>query len=209
MPNRIEDYAVIGNCETVALVGRDGSIDWLCLPRFDSAACFARLLGDESNGYWRIAPLGPDGSMAMSTRRRYREGTLVLETEFETPTGSMRLSDCMPIREAHPQIVRVVDVLEGTLTVRMELSLRFGYGQIIPWVTQHDGLVSATAGPDSIGLWTRAETKGQDLLTVAEVTLTAGQQLPFSLTYYVSHELCPRPMDPSFALTTTANWWRA
>src|SRR5580698_7177394 len=178
MALRIEDYGIIGDLHTSALVGRDGSIDWLCLPRFDSAACFARLLGDESNGYWRIAPLGADGKMVTSTRRRYREGTLVLETEFETPTGSMRLSDCIPIREAHPQVVRVVDVLEGTVTVRMELCLRFGYGQIIPWVTQHDGLLSATAGPDSIGLWTRAETRGEDLKTVAEVTLTAGQQLP-------------------------------
>jgi GH15 family glucan-1,4-alpha-glucosidase len=205
----IEDYAVIGDLQTTALVGRDGSIDWLCLPRFDSEACFARLLGDEDNGYWRIAPLGADGAMATGVRRRYRPGTLVLETEFDTPTGTMRLTDCMPIREVHPQVVRLVEVLTGEVIVRMELSLRFGYGSVIPWVTTHDGLLSATAGPDSIGLWTRAETRGEDLKTVAEVTLRAGQQMPFTLTWYRSHDMCPRPTDPWFALQTTEMWWRA
>ncbi|HXQ19607.1 MAG TPA: glycoside hydrolase family 15 protein [Acidimicrobiales bacterium] len=205
----IEDYAVIGDLQTTALVGRDGSIDWLCLPRFDSAACFARLLGTDANGYWRIAPVLESGDRAMGARRRYRPGTLVLETEFDTPTGTMRLVDCMPIREVHPQVVRLVEVLKGTVTVRMELSLRFGYGDVIPWVTQHDGLLSATAGPDSIGLWTRAETHGEDLQTVAEVTLEAGQQMPFSLTWYRSHDMCPRPIDPWYALKSTENWWRA
>jgi GH15 family glucan-1,4-alpha-glucosidase len=205
----IEDYAVIGDLHTAALVGRDGSIDWLCLPRFDSEACFARLLGDESNGYWRIAPVADDGTMATGVRRRYRPGSLVLETEFDLPTGTMRLTDCMPIREAQPQVVRVVEVLTGEVTVRMELSLRFGYGSVLPWVTQHDGLLSATAGPDSIGLWTRAETRGEDLRTVSQLTLRAGQQMPFILTWYQSHEMCPRPMDPFFALQTTESWWKA
>jgi len=206
---RIEDYAVIGDLHTAALVGCDGSIDWLCLPRFDSEACFARLLGDESNGYWRIAPVDKTGTMMTGTRRRYRAGTLVLETEFDTPTGTMRLTDCMPIREAQPQVIRVVEALTGVINLRMELSLRFGYGSVLPWVTTHDGLLSATAGPDSVGLWTRAETRGEDLKTVADLTLNAGQQMPFILTWYRSHDMCPRPMDPWFALQTTESWWKA
>src|SRR5580658_9739609 len=128
----IEDYGLIGDTHTAAIVGRDGSIDWLCLPRFDSESCFARLLGDESHGFWRIAPT----SEQVETRRRYRGDTLVLETEFRTPEGVARLVDCMPIREDHPQVVRLVEGVSGTVDIRMEIAIRFGYGSVVPWVRQ-------------------------------------------------------------------------
>jgi GH15 family glucan-1,4-alpha-glucosidase len=201
----IEDYAVIGDLHTAALVGRDGSIDWLCFPHFDSDACFARLLGDETNGYWRIAPVGE----VTSTTRRYREGTLVLETEFTTATGVLRLTDCMPIREVHPQVVRTVECLSGQVEVRMELCIRFGYGEVVPWVTRSESLLTGTAGPDSVALWTLAETRGEDLKTVAQCTLTEGQNMPFVLTWYVSHELPPRPVDPWYSIEATSAWWQA
>ena len=201
----IEDYAVIGDLHTTALVGRDGSIDWLCLPHFDSDACFAKLLGDESNGYWRIAPKGN----VTSTSRRYREGTLVLETEFETKTGAIRLTDCMPIREDHPQVVRIVEGLSGRVDVRMDLCIRFGYGQVLPWVTRSENLLTATAGPDSVALWTRAETRGEDMTTVSEFMIGEGQQVPFTFTWYLSHELPPRPVDPWYSVETSTAWWEA
>jgi GH15 family glucan-1,4-alpha-glucosidase len=201
----IEDYAVIGDLQTIGLVGLDGSIDWLCLPHFNSDACFAKLLGDDSNGYWRIAPKGE----ITSTSRSYREGTLVLETEFETPTGVVRLTDCMPIREVHPQVVRLVEMVSGSAEIRMDLVLRFGYGQVVPWVTRHERLLTATAGPDSVALWTRAPTRGENMTTVSEFRLHEGQILPFSLTWFQSHELPPRPVDPLYVIETTDAWWQA
>jgi len=204
----IEDYGVIGDLHTAALVGRDGSIDWLCLPRFDSAACFARLLGTEDHGYWRIAPAGGPGSV-VATRRRYRPGTLVLETEFDTPGGTLRVTDCMPIREASPQVIRVVEAVRGEIPVRMELCVRFGYGEMIPWVTRHDGLLTATTGPDSLAMWSRVRTHGEGMKTVAEFTMREGQQVPFTLTWYPSHESPPRPIDPWYAVETTEAWWCA
>ncbi|MGP8060472.1 MAG: glycoside hydrolase family 15 protein [Acidimicrobiales bacterium] len=208
MGSLIEDYAVIGDLHTAAIVGRDGSIDWLCLPHFDSGSCFARLIGTDEHGFWRVAPAGPEGTVT-ATRRRYREGTLVLETEFDTATGSIRLTDCMPVREQHPQVVRLVECLRGKVPVRMELCLRFGYGESIPWVSHHDGMLTAIAGPDAVALWTRAETRGAKMRTIAEVTMTEGQQLPFTLSWYPSHEPAPRPFDPWYTIATTDSWWRA
>jgi GH15 family glucan-1,4-alpha-glucosidase len=204
----IEDYATIGDLHSVALVGRDGSIDWLCLPHFDSGACFARLLGNDDHGYWRIAPAGPEGTVT-ATRRSYRDGTLVLDTEFDTATGTVRVTDCMPIREVHPQVVRLVEGVRGTVDVRMELCVRFDYGEAIPWVTRSDHLLTATAGPDSVSLWTRAETHGENLRSVSQITVKEGQQVPFVLTWYPSHDRPPRPMDPWYAVANTEAWWRA
>ncbi|MGH9043362.1 MAG: glycoside hydrolase family 15 protein [Acidimicrobiales bacterium] len=200
----IEDYAVIGDLHTAAVVGIDGSIDWLCLPDFSSDACFAKLLGDESNGFWRIGP----GGQPTRTARRYREGTLVLETEFETDTGTMRLTDCMPIRESHPQVVRIVECVSGQVDVRMDLSIRFGYGRVVPWVTHSENLLVATAGPDSIALWTLAQTRGEDMATVSEFSLAQGQFVPFSLTWYRSHDLPPRPVAPWYSVEATTSWWK-
>jgi GH15 family glucan-1,4-alpha-glucosidase len=205
---RIEDYAVIGDLHTMALVGRDGSIDWLCLPHFDSAACFARLLGTEDNGFWKIAPAGaPDSVVAI--RRRYRPDTLVLETETDTTEGTIRVVDCMPIREQRPQVVRVVECVRGTVPVRMQLVVRFDYGESVPWVTRHDHLLTATAGPDAVSLWTRAETRGEGLTTVSEFTLREGQQMTFVLTWYPSHEAPPAPVDSNYAVAVTEAWWQA
>src|SRR5271166_3222974 len=151
MPGRIEDYALIGDLHTAALVGRDGSIDWLCLPRFDSGACFARLLGEAEHGFWKIAPTSP----VTAVRRRYRPDTLILETEFDTAEGTVRLVDCMPIREGHPQVVRLIQGVRGRVPMQMTLVLRFGYGECTPWVTHHDQLLTAITGPDAVALFTR------------------------------------------------------
>src|SRR5271156_2389846 len=192
MPLRIEDYAVIGNCETAAVVGRDGSIDWLCLPRFDSAACFASLVGDESNGFWRIAPRespvpGTDAPL-LATKRQYRGDTLVLETEFTVASGTVRIVDCMPVRAGYPEIVRVVEGVSGRVDMRMDLRIRFGYGEVIPWVRQIDGLMRAIAGPDGLALWTPVHTQGEDLSTVAHFAVSAGEKMPFVLAWFPSHE---------------------
>jgi GH15 family glucan-1,4-alpha-glucosidase len=203
MPAPIEDYAVIGDLHTAALVGRDGSIDWLCLPRFDSGACFARLLGDERHGFWKIAPAG----VVTRVSRRYRGASLVLETEMETAAGVVRITDCMPIREALPQIVRVVEGVRGTVPVHMELNVRFDYGASVPWVTRSENLLTATSGPNAVALWTRAETRGEGLSTVSDVTLREGQTVSFLLTWYPSHERPPRPVDPQYAATNTEEWW--
>ncbi|HZU79992.1 MAG TPA: glycoside hydrolase family 15 protein [Acidimicrobiales bacterium] len=204
MPLRIEDYGIIGDLHTAALVGTNGSIDWLCLPRFDSDACFANLLGDEENGRWQIAPADPDHTV----ERRYRDDTLVLETTFITKTGIVRLVDCMPIREEHPQVVRLVHAVEGSVDMRMELSMRFGYGSAVPWVRRIDGLLTAVAGPDGLALWTPAHTRGVDMQTVAEFTVHSGEHVPFVLIYYPSHEDPPRPVDAAYAIDDTTMWWQ-
>jgi GH15 family glucan-1,4-alpha-glucosidase len=200
----IEDYALIGDLHTAALVGRNGSIDWLCLPHFDSGACFTRLLGTEDHGYWQMVPASP----VTATRRRYREGTLVLETEFDTAEGTVRLTDCMPLREHNPQVVRLVEGVRGEVPMRMELVLRFDYGESIPWVTSHNGLHLMTAGPNSVALWARVPTRGEDLRTVADFSIREGQQWPFVLTWFPSHEAPPRPIDPWYAIETTDAWWQ-
>ena len=203
----IEDYAVIGDLHTAAIVGRDGSIDWLCLPRFDSPSCFARLLGTDGHGYWKIAPAGPEGTVT-AIRRRYREGTLVLETEMDTTDGTIRLIDCMPIRDVRPRVVRVVEGVRGTVPIRMDLVVRFDYGDAVPWVTRQDHCLTATAGPDAVSLWTRAETHGEGLSTVAELTLHAGQQMTFTLSWFPSQEVPPPPIDANYAVAITEEWWK-
>ncbi|HXQ90907.1 MAG TPA: glycoside hydrolase family 15 protein [Acidimicrobiales bacterium] len=203
MTLRIEDYGIIGDTHTAGLVGCDGSIDWLCLPRFDSDACFAKLLGGDTHGFWRIAPV----TDAYQARRRYRGDTLVLETEFETADGVAKVVDCMPIRESHPQVVRMVEAVRGEVAMRMDLVIRFGYGSMVPWVRRVDGLLSAIAGPDALALWTPIETRGQDMTTVAEFTVSATEHIPFVLTWYPSHEAPPRPVDASYAVHDTQMWW--
>ncbi|HXQ61708.1 MAG TPA: glycoside hydrolase family 15 protein [Acidimicrobiales bacterium] len=199
----IEDYGLIGDTHTAAIVGRDGSIDWLCLPRFDSDACFARLLGDDSHGFWQLAP----SAEQVETRRRYRGDTLVLETEFKTPEGVARLVDCMPIREDHPQVVRVVEGVSGRVDFRMQLAMRFGYGSVLPWVRRSGSLITAIAGPDALSLWTPVHTRGEGMTTVAEFSVREGEQVPFVLTWFPSHEEAPRPVDPRFAIEDTQMWW--
>ena len=199
----IEDYGIIGDLHTAALVGRDGSIDWLCLPRFDSAACFAKLLGNEDHGSWRLAPKGSHGA----SHRHYRGETLVLESEFVTDEGTVRVIDCMPIRQQHPEVVRVVEGVRGKVSMEMVLTIRFGYGQIVPWVRRVDGTLNAIAGPDGLSLWTPVEVQGRDLSTVAEFTVTEGQRIPFSLTWFPANEEPPRPVDATYAIQNTEMWW--
>ncbi|MFD9933445.1 glycoside hydrolase family 15 protein [Streptomyces massasporeus] len=203
----IEDYALIGDEQTAALVGTDGSVDWLCLPRFDSAACFARMLGDEDNGYWRIAPVGAD----RCTRRAYRRDTLVLDTEWETEQGSVRVTDLMPQRDRAPDLVRVVEGLDGEVTLHSVLKLRFDYGSIIPWVRRADGHRVAVAGPDST--WLRSEPEvtswGEDYGTHAEFTVKKGEKVAFVLTWHPSHEPRPPRVDPYEALRHSVEDWRA
>jgi GH15 family glucan-1,4-alpha-glucosidase len=200
---RIEDYGIIGDTHTAALVGRNGSIDWLCLPRFDSDACFAGILGDDSHGYWRISPATEDHEV----RRRYRGDSLVLETEFETADGVAKVVDCMPIREDRPQVVRMVEAVRGEVAMVMRLVIRFGYGSMVPWVRRADGLLCAVAGPDALSLWTPIGTRGEDMTTVAEFTVSATEHIPFVLTWYPSHEVPPRPVDASYAVHDTQGWW--
>ncbi|MET8245542.1 glycoside hydrolase family 15 protein [Streptomyces sp. NPDC005202] len=207
MHPRIEDYALIGDEQTAALVGRDGSVDWLCLPRFDSGACFARLLGDEENGHWRIAPKGATGPC---TRRAYRPDTLVLDTEWDTPEGSVRVTDLMPQRDRAPDLVRIVEGLSGRVTVRSTLRLRFDYGSIVPWMRRSDGHRVAVAGPDSA--WLRSEpavrTWGEDFGTHAEFTVTEGEKVAFVLTWHPSHQPRPPLVDPYEALAHSVEDWQ-
>ncbi len=200
----IEDYGIIGDTHTVALVGRDGSVDWLCLPAFDSDACFAALLGDESNGRWKIAPVEP----VTAVERRYRGDTLVLESYFNTSTGRVRITDLMPIREQAPTVIRVVEGLSGHVDMRMDLTLRFGFGQTIPWVRRVDSLIHAIAGPDGIALWTPVETKGVGLSTVAEFTVGLGEKVPFTLSWFPSNDLPGHPVAPDYAIEDTVHYWR-
>ncbi|MCM3659767.1 glycoside hydrolase family 15 protein [Georgenia satyanarayanai] len=187
----------------MALVGRDGSIDWLCLPRFDSGACFAALLGDEDAGFWRLAPV--DGGTC--TRRRYREDSLVLETEWDTPDGTVRIIDAMPPRDGAADVVRVVEGLSGRVRMRMELRLRFDYGHIVPWVRRQGERLSAIAGPDSVWLDTPAPLEGHDFLTVSEFEVDAGEQVPFVLTHHPSHESAPPRRNAARLLKGTDRFW--
>ncbi len=204
--HRIEDYALIGDEQTAALVGADGSVDWLCLPRFDSAACFARLLGDESNGHWRIAPVGAD----RCTRRSYREDTLVLDTEWTTPQGTVLVTDLMPQRHRAPDLVRIVQGVRGEVTVRSTLRLRFDYGSVVPWVRRADGHRVAVAGPDSAWLRSVPEvpTWGEDMGTFSEFTVQEGERVAFVLTWHPSHEPRPRLVDPYASLRHSVKDWR-
>jgi GH15 family glucan-1,4-alpha-glucosidase len=200
---RIEDYALIGDTQTAALVGRNGSIDWLCLPRFDSGACFAALLGTADHGHWQIGPRNG----ALSSSRRYRGDSLVLETTFTTPDGTVRIIDCMPPRERDPDLVRVVEGVSGRVPMRMELVIRFDYGRSVPWVRRLDGRVYAVAGPDAVVLDTPLATRGEDLRTVSEFEVAAGEQVPFVLEWHGSHERPGPPIDAVAAVDDTCRWW--
>jgi GH15 family glucan-1,4-alpha-glucosidase len=203
MAGRIEDYALLGDLQTAALVGRDGSIDWLCLPHFDSPACFAALLGDEHNGHWRIAPAVGGNS----TRRAYRGDTMVLETIWETPEGTVRVVDCMPPRDDAPDVVRVVEGVSGRVPMRSVLRLRFDYGRVVPWVRRVDGQIVAVAGPDSVWLSTPVPLEGRDMATYSEFTVGAGERVPFVLTWHPSWVRPPKPVEPYAAVDDTEAWW--
>ena len=204
MPLRIEDYALIGDCETAALVGRDGSIDWLCLPRFDSPACFAALLGTPEHGRWVISPATP----VRAIRRRYRPGTLVLETEFETDAGVVVLVDCMPVRAGTPNLIRMVEGKRGEVPMRLELVIRLDYGSLIPWVRAAPEGLRAVGGPNALRLHTPIALRGQDFRTVAEFTVPTGKRVPFTLTWYPWYGLEPPGPDPEAAIRQTETWWR-
>jgi GH15 family glucan-1,4-alpha-glucosidase len=200
----LEDYALIGDTQTAALVGRDGSIDWLCLPRFDSGACFAALLGAERHGMWRIAPAGD----VVRVERRYRPGTLVLETDFHTETGAVRIVDCMPPRGEAPDVVRVVQGLSGRVALHMRLVLRFDYGSIVPWVKRREGVLTAIAGPEAVYLDASVTTRGESMTTRADFTVEEGGAESFVLTWHPSHLPRPRPVDAAQAVADTDAWWR-
>ena len=204
---RIEDYALIGDGETAALVARDGSIDWLCWPRFDSGACFAALLGGPEHGRWRIAPAA--GS-AVRVSRRYRRGTLILETDIETGDGAVRLIDFMPPRGSASDLVRLVVGRRGRVTMHTELVIRFDYGAMVPWVTGlEDGSgLRAVAGPDMVILHTPVPLHGEGLRSVGEFVVEEGETVPFVLTYSASHLPTPKPVDPAAALAETELFWR-
>ena len=184
MATRIEDYALIGDCHTAALVGRDGSIDWLCLPRFDSSACFAALLGTAENGRWLISPSGKIGHV----RRRYRPNTLILETEFETDDGSFTLIDFMLPRQREPNLVRIVKGQVGRVPIRTELTIRFDYGSIVPWVRSTPTGIQAIAGPDSVYIDSAVNLRGENLHTVGEFDIAAGEQKCFVMSWHPSNE---------------------
>jgi GH15 family glucan-1,4-alpha-glucosidase len=203
MPAKIEDYALIGDCEAAALVDKAGSIDWLCWPSFSSEACFAALLGTEDNGRWKIAPRSPGCTVS----RCYRDHTLILETTFEHEDGAIRLTDFMPVRGLNSDVVRIVEGIRGTLDVRMELALRFDYGRTIPWVTRIDDGIRAIAGPNLTVLHSSVPVRGENLKTVAEFGVSEGERVWFTLTYGDSHLADPKPIDYSQALQDTVRFW--
>ncbi|HZQ89684.1 MAG TPA: glycoside hydrolase family 15 protein [Gaiellaceae bacterium] len=200
---RIEDYALIGDLETAALVERGGSIDWLCFPRFDSNACFAALLGDTNNGRWLLAP-----KAGGTTSRRYRGETLVLETTWENDEGAVRVYDFMPPRDEAPDIVRIVEGVRGRVEMRSELVIRFDYGHIVPWVRRVEGARLAVAGPDGLCFRTPAATRGENMRTISSFTVEKGDRVPFVLTWYPSHGDPPPVTDPERAFTATDEFWR-
>jgi GH15 family glucan-1,4-alpha-glucosidase len=204
VPQLIEDYALIGNNATTALVGRNGSIDWLAFPRFDSAACFAGLLGSDKDGHWSISPLHQH---ARATRR-YRKGTLVLETEFETGEGTVLVTDCMDRRGEHQDVIRIVRGLRGRVSMRMELVIRFEYATVTPWVTRMaDGRLRAIAGPDEIILASPVETHGEDFKTLASFDVDEGDVFPFSLTWGSSFSPEPPAFDAVAACENVSKAW--
>jgi GH15 family glucan-1,4-alpha-glucosidase len=205
MPLALEAYALIGDQETAALVGTDGSIDWLCVPRFDSGACFAALLGTRDHGRWRIAPRGE----VRRVRRAYRDATLVLETEFETDEGTVRLIDCMTPRRRLPDVVRLVEGVRGRVTMEMDLVIRFDYGSIVPWVRRvSDGVLTAVAGPEALCLHTPVSHEGRDFSTVATFSVAAGERIPFSLAWHPSTDPAPEAPDVPAAIAETERYWR-
>ncbi len=199
----IERYALIGDTQTAALVGDDGCIDWLCVPRFDSGACFAALLGDGDNGHWGIGP----ASGARATRRRYRDGTLVLETEWDTPEGTVRLVDCMPVRDEHIDVVRIVEGVSGRVPMTMDLTVRFDYGSIVPWARAEGGSIHFVAGPSALCLRTPVRVEGRDFRHVAEFVVGEGDSVPFVLTGHRSFDPLPEPIDAAEAVARTTEFW--
>jgi len=204
MPLRIEDYGLIGDTQTAALVGRDGSIDWLCLPRFDSGACFAALLGDPQHGRWRIAP----SARVQTTRRRYRPESLVLETEFQTEQGVARLVDCMPPRQSEPDVVRIVEGVRGTVSMDLELIVRFDYGSITPWIQSPDGTCRLVAGPDALWFKPGLPVRVEQGALRARFTVHEGERVPFLLVWHPSNVPAPAGIDPLRSITETDDWWR-
>jgi GH15 family glucan-1,4-alpha-glucosidase len=198
-------YGLIGDMQTAALVGIDGSIDWLCLPRFDAGACFAALLGDRSHGRWKLAP--KEGTA--SVERAYIPGTLVLVTTFHTEHGTARVMDCMPPRGVAPDVVRVVEGVTGQVDMSMDLVVRFDYGSAVPWVQHLDGTLSLVAGPDALELVAGVPVRGEDMATTATFSVRAGERVPFVLTWHPSHEPPPPHADGDHAVEDTVAWWRA
>lgn len=201
---RIEDYAIVGDLHTAAMISNEGSIDWLCLPRFDSPACFNALVDTPEAGRWLLAPEGGGAC----TRRHYRKGTLILETEWETATGKVRVIDFMPPRDAVADIVRIVVGVRGAVRMRGELTLRFDYGHIVPWVRHDEHGIHAVAGPDAAYLVTDAPLRGERMHTISDFTIRAGERVPFVLTWAPSHVSRPRSVDPETVLASTESFWQ-
>ncbi|HEY2762068.1 MAG TPA: glycoside hydrolase family 15 protein, partial [Pirellulales bacterium] len=204
MALRIEDYGLIGDGHTAALVGRDGSIDWLCLPRFDSPACFAALVGTKDNGRWQIAPR----EEIRRSARRYRPGTLILETEFETSSGAVRVTDFMPPRARQPNVVRIVEGLRGQVPMHTQLTIRFDYGSIVPWVRSTQTGIHAIAGPDAVYIDSQIELHGENMHTIGEFTISAGEKKCFVLQWHPSYEERTTSPDPHCSCDDTESWWQ-
>ncbi|MFC9184741.1 glycoside hydrolase family 15 protein [Streptomyces globisporus] len=206
---RIEDYALIGDMQTAALVCRDGTADWLCLPRFDSHAVFAGLLGTEEHGFWRLGPARAEGTEpASADRRRYRGDSLILESEWDTPRGTVRVTDFMPPRDGAPQLIRIVEGVSGRVPMRSELRMRFSYGRVTPWVHKVDNRTVAVAGPDSVWLDTETETYGQNLTTYSDFTVGPGDRVAFTISWQPSHHEPPALPEPENSLEATETFWR-
>ncbi|MFI1355332.1 glycoside hydrolase family 15 protein [Streptomyces sp. NPDC020898] len=209
MAGRIEDYALIGDMQTASLVCRDGTIDWLCLPRFDSHAVFAGILGTEEHGFWRLGPAhAADAPPPMAARRRYRGDSLILESEWDTPRGTVRVTDFMPPRDGAPQLIRIVEGVSGRVPMRSALRMRFSYGRVVPWVHKHEGRTVAVAGPDSVWFDTTAETYGKALTTYADFTVAPGDRIAFTISWEPSHKQPPALPEPEQSLEATEDFWR-
>ncbi|MGW1716764.1 glycoside hydrolase family 15 protein [Streptomyces sp. NPDC002156] len=209
MAGRIEDYALIGDMQTAALVCRDGTVDWLCLPRFDSHAVFAGLLGTEEHGFWRLGPAhATDAEPPTAARRRYRGDSLILESEWDTPRGTVRVTDFMPPRDGAPQLIRIVEGVSGRVPMRSALRMRFSYGRVVPWVHKHEGRTVAVAGPDSVWFDTTAETYGKSLTTYADFTVAPGDRIAFTISWEPSHKQPPALPEPEQSLEATEDFWR-
>ncbi|MCX4401697.1 glycoside hydrolase family 15 protein [Streptomyces sp. NPDC059837] len=205
---RIEDYALIGDMQTAALVCRDGTVDWLCLPRFDSHAIFAGLLGTEEHGFWRLGPAhAADAEPPTAARRSYRGDSLILESEWDTPRGTVRVTDFMPPRDGAPQLIRIVEGVTGRVPMRSALRMRFSYGRVVPWVHKHEGRTVAVAGPDSVWFDTACETYGKALTTYADFTVAPGDRIAFTISWEPSHKRPPALPEPEQALEATEEFW--
>jgi len=205
VPSRLEDYALIGDRQTAALVSKSGSIDWLCLPRFDSGACFAALLGTSRHGRWLLAPVDTPSRVT----RAYREGTLILDTTFETATGAVTVTDCMPVRERLPHLVRIVRGVRGHVRMATELVIRFDYGSIVPWVRREGSALVAVAGPDALRIQSEVALRGEDMTTVGTFDVNANSEIAFSLSWHPSHTTRPHAIDERELVRRAESDWRA